>query len=97
MRFGPLLILVGIVALAQHESRLERADTLAVVYVFCTAAGLALSFRRYSVLRWLAASLPFSSRCATLPKIRKKAPSSSQSMLLNPSPAASPKSSACRR
>jgi hypothetical protein len=59
MRFGPLLILVGIVALAQHEYRLERADTLAVVYVFCTAAGLALSFRRYSVLRWLAASLPF--------------------------------------
>jgi hypothetical protein len=59
MRLGPLFILAGIVALAQHEHGLERADAWAIAYVFCTAAGLALWLRRYTVLRWLAASLPF--------------------------------------
>lgn len=56
---GPLFILAGIVALVQHEHRLERADASAIVYVVCTATGLALWLRRHTVLRWLAASLPF--------------------------------------
>lgn len=56
---GPLLVLAGIVALAQHEQQLERADAWAVAYVYCTGAGLALWLRRHRVLRWLAASLPF--------------------------------------
>src|SRR5262245_4305411 len=56
---GPFLVFVGIVALAQHEHNLQRADAWAVAYVWSTAVGLAIWLRRHRALRWLVTSLPF--------------------------------------
>lgn len=51
--------MAGIVALSINETRLERVDAPAFLFVAFTSVGAFHWLRRWTAVRWLAASLPF--------------------------------------
>lgn len=56
---GPILVAAGLGVLTMNETRLERVDTGALLFVGLTSTGAFVWARRRTALRWLVASLPF--------------------------------------